>query len=309
MANPTHQHWSEYWKQGNLTSLPSDFKGNYDKEIKDFWFTQFETLPREASILDVCTGNGAIALLAAEYSNHYRRAFQITATDAASINVHLIKGQFPEISELIDSITFIDEVALESFDATRYSFDLICSQYGIEYCDLATVAKKISVLLKPAGRLAFVSHARDTKILDITENDYNLLESMHFFTRVKKLIRNNASQKELQVYFRVVAFELNRSLLARVSPVLKSIFGACQFVLKSNSEEFEKGKTELFKFMQNMLSGRARTQDLANVHQKMSDDPEWFMKFAIDGIELLEQTGISYNNGRAGDAYLFQRTS
>jgi len=307
VVNSTNEHWSKYWKQGFLTSLPTDFKGNYDKEIKDFWFTQFETLPQEACILDVCTGNGAIALLAAEYSKHNRKTFQIIATDAAKIDVNMIKAQFPELSELIDSITFIDELALESFDTTQYSFDLICSQYGIEYCDLVQVARVFSLILKPTGRLAFMSHAKDTQILDFTTNDYKLLESMYFFTRTKKLVRHNASQKELQGYFKQVAYELNRSLLTRVSPVLKLLMRACQFVLKSNPQEFEEGKANLFDFIKSLHSGRARTQDLADVHQKMTDDPNWFKQFAIDGIELLEQSSISYKNSPAGDVYIFKK--
>ena len=60
--------WSDYWAAGNLTSLPSDFAHNYDGEIKAFWFKIFDDLPDKSAILDVCTGNGAVAYLALDFA-------------------------------------------------------------------------------------------------------------------------------------------------------------------------------------------------------------------------------------------------
>jgi 16S rRNA G1207 methylase RsmC len=56
--------WSHYWAGGPLHSRPNAFAGNYDDEIRDFWMTFFRSLPDGASILDIGTGNGAVAFLA-----------------------------------------------------------------------------------------------------------------------------------------------------------------------------------------------------------------------------------------------------
>ncbi|HEY9119557.1 MAG TPA: hypothetical protein VIN33_07345, partial [Marinobacter sp.] len=58
-----------YWRQGHLTSLPCGFSLNYDGEFLQFWHQQFALLGAGACVLDVCSGNGSIALLARDYSD------------------------------------------------------------------------------------------------------------------------------------------------------------------------------------------------------------------------------------------------
>ena len=79
-------HWSEYWSRGCLTSLPEDFAANYDGEIAEFWRNAFQSVPAGGSVIDLCTGNGAIALLAAEYATREEQDLSITAVDGATVN-------------------------------------------------------------------------------------------------------------------------------------------------------------------------------------------------------------------------------
>ena len=66
-----------------MTSLPQDFTANYDGEVAEFWSTAFKEIPEQGSMIDLCTGNGAIALLAAEQVSKSGHLFEITAVDAA----------------------------------------------------------------------------------------------------------------------------------------------------------------------------------------------------------------------------------
>ncbi len=309
MSKTDSEHWTGYWEQGMMTSLPTDFEVNYDSEIKQFWYEHFEKLAVNAQILDVCTGNGAIALLATEYSSENNKSFAVTATDAAQVNMEALLKRFPEKQELIQKINFKDQIALEEFSANKESFDFISSQYGIEYCDWPKVSNKLASWLKPGGSMVFLSHAIDTRILELSQNDYNLLDSVNFSKRIKELVDKNAEQKELQGYIVMLGQVLSRSKLSQVSPTIKPLFESCKFVMTANDEEFGKNKNQLFSYFSSILWGRARFMDLLEVHNKLSKDPKWFQAFAVDGLKLVGERRISFQGKPAGDGYTFQKSA
>ncbi len=308
MSETNSEHWTGYWEQGMMTSLPTDFEVNYDREIQQFWYEHFEKLPVNAKILDVCTGNGAIALLATEYSAEYNKSFAVTATDAAQVNIEALLKHFPEKQELLQKINFKDQIALEEFSANKESFDFISSQYGIEYCDWPKVSNKLASWLKPSGSMVFLSHAIDTRILELSQNDYGLLDSVNFSKRIKELVDKNAEQKELQGYIVMLGQVLSISKLSQVSPTIKPLFESCKFVMTANDEEFGKNKNQLFSYFNSILWGRARFMDLLEVHNKLSKDPKWFQIFAVDGVKLVGESRVSFQGKPAGDGYIFQKS-
>lgn len=64
----TDDEWEQFWRHGSVTTFERSGNPNYDGEIREFWERQFATLREGARIVDLATGNGAVALLAAEYS-------------------------------------------------------------------------------------------------------------------------------------------------------------------------------------------------------------------------------------------------
>jgi ubiquinone/menaquinone biosynthesis C-methylase UbiE len=312
MVSQNIEHWSGYWSQGNITSLPVDFRDNYDREIKHFWFEQFKQLPESAVILDVCTGNGAIALLAAEFSDIHQKNFSIIAVDAASIDIAAIKSRYPQLEPYLNQIQFKPSTRIEELSFDDDSFDLICSQYGIEYCQWDVSSKKFAALLKPGGLQVFVSHAQDTSIIEKMKSEYNeyqVMEPIKFFSRIKKLIRNDASQKELEGIMKEVAGELNKTLMTRVSPVLQSLMEASKFVLTSSNEKYKANRDKLFTFLKSLIHARARLQDLLDVHQRLSAEPEWYNHFAKSGVERIDNGKLVYNNKHpAGDFYIYKKS-
>ena len=50
--------WSSYWSEGNTTSLPNLFAGNYSGDVLRFWNEAFDTLEDNSRVLDICTGFG-----------------------------------------------------------------------------------------------------------------------------------------------------------------------------------------------------------------------------------------------------------
>jgi SAM-dependent methyltransferase len=147
--------WSQYWHYDRIASC---FDGagasNYDEFIADGWRAFFADLAKGACILDLCTGNGAAALIAAEDG----RAARIVAVDQADIDPPAYVSRHAELYAAIDFRGGTDVEALPYGDG---GFDAVVSQYGIEYSDLSRSVPEAVRMLAPGGRIRFVVHAAD----------------------------------------------------------------------------------------------------------------------------------------------------
>ena len=178
-------HWSDYWSTGALTSLPQDFVFNYDGEVAEFWQRQFGELSPGAQVLDICTGNAPIALIGGrvvcrpdcrpEDYCHRRRPTGPRADWPAAAAGRRIAGNYRiegAITE-VESLPFDDQW-----------FDLITSQYGLEYCNMEQAGPELARVLKPGGCLAVLAHAADTAIVETMaaeSSDYASLRDSGLF--------------------------------------------------------------------------------------------------------------------------------
>lgn len=147
--------WSQYWQYDRIASC---FDGagatNYADCVAEGWRAFFADLAKGACILDLCTGNGAAALLAAEDG----RPARIVAVDQAEIDppAHVTRH-----AELYAAIDFRAGTNVEALPFGDGGFDAVVSQYGIEYADLSRALPEAVRMLAPGGRLRFVVHAAD----------------------------------------------------------------------------------------------------------------------------------------------------
>lgn len=147
--------WSQYWQYDRIASCFDDAgRSNYAGEIADGWRAFFADLPAGACILDLCTGNGAAALLAAED----KRAARIVAVDQADIDPPAFVSRH---AELYARIQFAGGTDVEALPFGDGGFDAVVSQYGIEYSDLSRSLPEAVRMVAPGGRLRFVLHAAD----------------------------------------------------------------------------------------------------------------------------------------------------
>jgi SAM-dependent methyltransferase len=147
--------WNQYWHYDRIASC---FDGagarNYADSIADGWRAFFADLTKGACILDLCAGNGAAALLAAED----KRAARILAVDQAEIDPPAFVSRH---AELYAAIEFRGGTNVEALPFGDGGFDAVVSQYGIEYADLSRALPEAVRMLAPGGRLRFVVHAAD----------------------------------------------------------------------------------------------------------------------------------------------------
>jgi ubiquinone/menaquinone biosynthesis C-methylase UbiE len=136
---------------------------NYSGSVRSFWREKFGEIPDGARILDIATGNGAIATLAAEYAADRNKQFFITATDLATINSSVIENA--EAENLRSNIVFRSAVPCETQPLEDDSCDLVTSQFGFEYSDKAATLTEMRRVLVPDGKFIAISHHADSSLI------------------------------------------------------------------------------------------------------------------------------------------------
>jgi SAM-dependent methyltransferase len=154
--------WNRYW---HFDRIASCFDGagaaNYDECVAGGWRSFFRGLPDGARILDLCTGNGAAALIAAEVGRSEAKSFAIHAVDRADIDP---PAYVTRHAEDLAAIRFLPATPVEALPFADASFDAAISQYGIEYSDLGRSLPEAVRVLAPGGRLRLVVHAADGEV-------------------------------------------------------------------------------------------------------------------------------------------------
>lgn len=154
--------WSQYWHYDRIAScFDGAGRTNYADEIAGGWRDFFGALPDGARILDLCTGNGAVALLAAETARTNERNFRIVAVDQADIDPasHVSRHE-----EDYRAIIFLRDTEVETLPFPSGGFGAVISQYGLEYSDLERSLPEAVRMVAPGGRLRLVVHAADGRV-------------------------------------------------------------------------------------------------------------------------------------------------
>ena len=177
--------WAQFWRHGSVTTFERRGNPNYDGEIRAFWDRQFATLRKGSRVVDLATGNGAVALLAAEYSGAHEMEFVIDALDRADIRPERDVGQAQAARKWLNAVRFRAGAPNESTGLEAECADLVTSQYGFEYSDPAASAKEVMRVLKLGGRIALITHHANSVVVREAREG---LEQHHLCLKQEKLL-------------------------------------------------------------------------------------------------------------------------
>lgn len=157
MIEPPQAHpaWDSFWRYDRLSSfLSGPGAPNYAPPIADGWRAFFKSLTDGARVLDLATGNGAIAVMAVEAG----KDFSVTGADLAAVEpTAFVTRNHAELKQ----IRFLPNTPAEALPLADASIDAVVSQYGAEYSDLARSIPEAVRVLAPGGRLRFAIHAAE----------------------------------------------------------------------------------------------------------------------------------------------------
>jgi len=181
-------HWSRFWKQGFITTFGANKPNNYEGVIRKFWLEKFVELPVEACILDIATGNGAIATIAAEVSNEFQKNFFVAASDLAEISDQLV-GNTQDL-QLRKNIDFHSHTPCEKQPFEDGFFDFASSQFGFEYSNTELTIQEMRRVLAPGGQFIAISHHVDSELIKAAGAELDVyhyaLGELDLFGRVRK---------------------------------------------------------------------------------------------------------------------------
>ncbi|GAA4818008.1 hypothetical protein GCM10011365_12100 [Marinicella pacifica] len=300
-------HWSEYWKSGVQTSLPSDFKKNYDGEIYAFWEGRVDDLSSGDHVLDVCTGNGAVALIISEIALQQNKSIKITAIDISEINTEFIQKNVAQ--KVWSQIDFISHCPLA--DIAKHvddKYQLVVSQYGLEYTDLNITAEVIFNLIQFGGELAFISHSVDSdvfKYMQTEQSIYQWLSDIGIISTLSDFIGARISANGLKNTLLSIVEKNQPPINFHGQTLLIHWQKMLTMLIKNNNHTIKNEKDNLKKFIEAHKAAKLRADDVVQVGQKLSDK-KWNQEISSVGFRCLEDKPIIYQGTNvAGHSYRY----
>lgn len=153
--------WRHYWRENRLAACVPD---NPDSAaaIETHWTGLFSELPTGKRVLDVATGNGVLLVWAAKAARAAGRTLTLTGIDLADID----PARFvPEHQRDLAVARFVGNTAAESLPFADGSFDVVVSQYGLEYADLELALSEAARVLASGGQLHWLAHDADSIVV------------------------------------------------------------------------------------------------------------------------------------------------
>lgn len=156
-------HWERYYRTGAVASCPTTAEGDYDQELRTVWESFLQPFPPGAQILDIGTGNGAVAGIANALSMQLGRQWQIHACDAAEIDP---TQHVPDGVTRFAGVQFHPHVASEQLPFEDAQFDAVTGLYALEWSDATQSLPEIARVLKPGGQALFVLAHADAPMVE-----------------------------------------------------------------------------------------------------------------------------------------------
>lgn len=145
--------WTRYWQGGQYEGRLSEAFN-----LSAVWRDYFSAFPAGARLLDLATGAGDAAELAAGMAKALGRRFEIEAVDAARIP--------PALTERLREcgVRFMGDIYLHALPFEGGTYDGVFSQFGIEYGERPAAFREAARVLRAKGRGLFVMHHRESVV-------------------------------------------------------------------------------------------------------------------------------------------------
>lgn len=179
--------WTRYWAAGAAHSCAGSYGDAYAGSIASFWRQVFDGLPQHAWLLDLATGGGALPRLLLQH--RAGETAQCDAVDVAAIEPGWASmlGQSQR-----QRLRFHPGVNAASLPFEDDRFDLVISQYGIEYAPLSESIPELLRVLAPGGSVSLVLHHANSRPVQLAHVELEHLEwlatSGGFFDSARELI-------------------------------------------------------------------------------------------------------------------------
>ena len=280
--------WRHYWRENRLAACVPD---NPDSAaaIEAHWAGFFSQFPTGTCVLDIATGNGVLLVWGTRAARAAGRELVLTGIDLADID----PARFlPEHKEDLAAARFIGKAPAESLPFDDGSFDVVVSQYGLEYADLDPALTEAARVLAPGGQLHWLAHGSDSIVVAQgrakLEDIGLLLGGNGPFAAMKTYMRARARSRGVSRATRELTEALRRAEAhCAANPPAKLVHQLCGGILETANrfEKYHPADVErwLAENLKRLRGERQRTRDLlsaclsrrrlAQVEQALGEEP------------------------------------
>ena len=173
MTEMANEYWNSYWKV-NSSQTTFDSYSPSDKVLHKEWVDFFIKFTKcDFKMIDLCCGKGVVTRLARNLLPELPLKYHCVDHSPSAINS--IKNEFPEINAFIDNV--------ENLPFEDNLFDLVVSQFGIEYAGINGIKEALRIL-SHRGNIMLIMHIKDGKIYQESKKNlelFNIFYESGFF--------------------------------------------------------------------------------------------------------------------------------
>lgn len=307
---PTIDAWTAYWRTGRGASC---FEGaERELRLAGIWENLVDSLKDDSALIDLATGNGAVACICAARARQRNMRLRIEAVDAADIDPPKFM-QDPR--QLLAQIRFQAGVQLEALPFSDATFDAVVSQFGFEYAIEDRALAEALRVLAPGGVLKLVLHARDGAVSrDIGARVKRLravLEERGAVTLVRTLVRALHARDEAAIREATqhlpAAIETVKGFVATAPRDDAAIFYASEFLRSwslRHRTDIDRLRRSIEDGWQSAVGVVSRQAEMLRVARSQEDVAALAAKLETAGLDVAEAKPIRDNRRDAHFAWL-----
>ena len=221
--------WRDYWKLDKPASCIAAREATRT-QIDSWWRSWFSQLSTGRRVLDIATGNGIVLAHAARAAEDRNICFELTGVDLADIDPLRYLSTPPAG---LRKARFMGGVAAESLPFPAKSFDVVVSQYGLEYADLEKALSEVERVLRQEGRFRWLAHSEGSEVVLQNTDQHRqvdfLLGSKGVVSSMERLIERISKHRSTQSAIRSLAAALrNAELYCREYPPADIVQEICR---------------------------------------------------------------------------------
>ncbi|SFC59622.1 class I SAM-dependent methyltransferase [Microbulbifer thermotolerans] len=246
--------WSQFWQQGFPTSFAKELPNSYKGAIEEFWRETAKSLDDNSRVLDIASGNGAIAIIIADEARKQEKQVDVHAADLASISPQKTNKN-PKLTQILSEITFHPNVEIEQLPFKKNSFELISSQFGFEYSNIEKSITSISSSLKKGGHFKAICHFSESETHLKCKEDLEAYKFAEYQLHITTLVKSTL--KEIGSITSIAELELKlnqKSALNKLKILIESTNKLLEKFPQSSPAEFISKSINYF-FANSLVSG------------------------------------------------------
>ena len=198
--------WTRYWRSGFQNTC---FFADRAFSVEGDWAAYFACAASGAKIIDLATGNGAVAWIAARVAKDTGRDIAVVGVDFADIDPTDVASVD---AELVPRVTFVGSTDIAQLSFPDSEFDFASSQFGFEYAEQAPALSELKRVLKPGGKVRFLLHASEGAVHEASTQRLRrarlMLESGQIVPLLEELARaaaNSSAPRITKIKKRILA--------------------------------------------------------------------------------------------------------